>query len=141
MPQTAEKNDELLKYTSDIVSSFVSNNTLSKSDTLDLLRSVYACLGSLNDNNIEVVNMSVPAVSIEDSVTEDFLICLEDGKRLKMLKRYLKARYNMTPDEYREKWGLPVNYPMVAPNYAQRRRVLAKEIGLGKRAVDKRTIR
>lgn len=127
--------NELLAYTSEIVSSYVSNNTLQINEIPLLVDQVFKSLSALkNDNVISVADRPQPAVPIKRSITPDFLICLEDGKKLKMLKRHLKTAYNMTPEEYRERWGLPADYPMVAPNYAERRSALAKDIGLGTRA-------
>ncbi|WND04151.1 MucR family transcriptional regulator [Temperatibacter marinus] len=126
--------DELLEYTVDIVSSYVSNNSLPKSDLSEMITSVYTVLSELEGAKKTSDLALMPAVSVEESITDDYLVCLEDGKKLKLLKRHLKARYNMSPDDYRSKWGLPSSYPMVAPNYALRRRSLAKEIGLGKKA-------
>ncbi|MDA0261898.1 MAG: MucR family transcriptional regulator [Proteobacteria bacterium] len=127
-PETSE----LLALTTNIVASHVSNNALAATDLPQLIQQVYAALSSASSGG---ANSSAPwpqpAVAIKKSVTPDFIICLEDGKKLKMLKRHLKTRYNMTPDEYRERWGLGPDYPMVAPNYAAQRSTLAKKIGLG----------
>lgn len=123
---------EILALTADVVSSHVSNNSVSLTDLPQLLKDVYATLDELAKSPAEVeAPRPTPAVSVKKSITPDFLICLEDGKKLKMLKRHLKTNYNMSPDEYREKWGLPSDYPMVAPNYASQRSELAKKIGLG----------
>ena len=124
-----ENRSELLELTSEIVAAHVSNNTLAVNDLPQLIQDVYSTLAERLQ----------PAVSIKKSVTPDHIICLEDGKKLKMLKRHLKTAYDMTPDEYREKWGLPRDYPMVAPSYAKHRSDLAKEIGLGKIARKGRT--
>lgn len=125
--------DAALRYTTDIVSSFVRNNTLSPSELADLIKVVHRTLAGLSrgeaDPNVE---RPKPAAPIAKSVHADYIICLEDGKKLKMLKRYLRSTYNMSPDEYRKRWGLPADYPMVAPNYAARRSEFAKKIGLGK---------
>ena len=122
---------ELLSLTADIVSSHVSNNTVAVSDLPKLIENVFSTLSQLNiDSHDEEVKQE-PAVSIRSSIKPDYIVCLEDGKKLKMLKRHLMTHYNMTPDEYRAKWGLPADYPMVAPNYAAQRRQLAKKIGLG----------
>ena len=123
---------ELLELTSEIVAAHVSNNTLAVNDLPQLIQDVYSTLASVG-NRESFVDRPHPAVSVKKSVTPDFIICLEDGKKLKMLKRHLKTAYNMTPDEYRQRWGLPRDYPMVAPNYAKHRSELAKEIGLGKK--------
>jgi Predicted transcriptional regulator len=127
----------LLALTSEIVSAHVANNTVAATDLPDLIRNVYGALsGSHEVAEPEPVRPD-PAVPIKKSITPDFLICLEDGKKLKMLKRHLSTAYDMTPDEYRERWGLPSDYPMVAPNYAKQRSALAKEIGLGTKTTTK----
>ena len=123
---------ELLTLTADIVSAHVSNNTVAVTELPELIRLVYATLNSQgSEEKVEPVEKPVPSVPIKKSVTPDYIVCLEDGKKLKMLKRHLKTRYNMSPDEYRKKWGLADDYPMVAPSYAQQRSSLAKKIGLG----------
>lgn len=124
--------NEVLSLTVDIVASHVSNNSVPVSELPTLIAEVYSTLSGLGGQAAEVEERPDPAVSVRKSVTPDYLICLEDGKKLKMLKRYLKTRYNMTPEEYRDRWNLPADYPMVAPNYAEQRRTLAKKIGLGK---------
>lgn len=124
-------NTELLSLTADIVSSHVSNNSVAVSDLPSLISNVYASLAGLGtEAAVEQVKQE-PAVSIRASIKPDYIVCLEDGKKLKMLKRHLMTSYGMTPDAYRTKWGLPTDYPMVAPNYAERRRSLAIRIGLG----------
>lgn len=125
---------ELLEYTTEIVAAHVSNNTVPVSDLSDLIHQVYRTLASVESTTSTAQERPEPAVPIKKSVTNDYIICLEDGKKLKMLKRHLKTAYNMTPEEYRERWGLPPDYPMVAPSYAQQRSNLAKKIGLGTRA-------
>lgn len=128
------KNPEVLMYTTEIVSSFVANNTLNTSDLTNLIQQVYKTLTDLNDDKGSLfADRPQPAVPIKKSIQPDYIVCLEDGKKLKMLKRHLKSAYGMTPDDYRERWGLPSDYPMVAPNYAKRRSDLAKDIGLGTR--------
>jgi predicted transcriptional regulator len=123
---------ELLALTSDIVSSHVSNNSVAMEDLPVLIEQVYNSLDKLGSKAAEpVAERPKPAVPIRRSITPDHIICLEDGKKLKMLKRHLRTAYGMTPEEYRERWGLPADYPMVAPNYANQRRNLAKQIGLG----------
>lgn len=130
---TAADTSELLQLTSEIVSSHVSNNQVQQEQLQDLIRTVYATLHELSvEEPQEPVEELKPAVPIKKSVQDDHIICLEDGKKLKMLKRHLKSAYNMTPEEYRAKWGLPADYPMVAPNYAKKRQELAKKIGLGR---------
>ena len=128
-----ENRSELLELTSEIVAAHVSNNTLSVNDLPQLIRDVYATLETVGTGN-KALDHLTPVVPIRKSVTPEFLVCLEDGKKLKMLKRHLKTSYNMTPEEYRQKWNLPRDYPMVAPNYAKQRSDLAKEIGLGRKS-------
>ncbi len=124
--------NELLALTTDIVSSHVANNPVQVSELPQLIQHVYAALASAsNSAATRAPSRPQPVVSIKKSVTPDFIICLEDGKKLKMLKRHIKTRYNMTPEEYKERWGLSCDYPMVAPNYAAQRSQLAKQIGLG----------
>ena len=121
---------EILALTAEIVSSHVSNNNLTVAELADLIRTVHTSLAGAGEV-CTVPDRPRPAVPIRRSITPDYIVCLENGKRLKTLKRHLHSRYNMTPEGYRERWGLPADYPMVAPNYAARRSVLAKEIGLG----------
>lgn len=123
--------EELLSLTSDIVSAHVSNNTVAVTDLPGLIEQVYKTLAAVGGPGDAAADRPTPAVPIKKSITPDFIICLEDGKKLKMLKRHLKTAYDMTPDDYRERWGLPSDYPMVAPNYAKQRSKLAKAIGLG----------
>jgi predicted transcriptional regulator len=122
---------ELLALTSEIVASHVANNSLGAEDLPALIRQVHAALCALGAPAATVPERPEPAVPIRRSVMPDYIVCLEDGKKLKMLKRHLKTRYNMTPEQYRERWGLPSDYPVVAPNYAAQRSALAKQIGLG----------
>ena len=137
---TEETNQkDMLGLTTEIVSAHVSNNSVSVEDLPKLIREVHASLTRVTKDGGKTEDKPTPAVPIKKSVTPDYLICLEDGKKLKMLKRHLKTVYNMTPDDYREKWGLPADYPMVAPNYAKRRSQLAKEIGLGTRSRNQNT--
>jgi predicted transcriptional regulator len=132
-PKIAE--EELLRMTTDVVAAYVSNNTLPTAQLAEVINAVYSSLKSLEGQVAQVQPEPLkPAISIRKSVTPEFLICLEDGKKLKMLKRHLRSTYNMTPDEYRLKWGLAPDYPMVAPNYAERRSEFAKKIGLGRSA-------
>ena len=132
-PKVAE--EELLRMTADVVAAYVSNNSLPTTQLAEIINAVYNSLKSLEGQTAELQPEPLkPAVPIRKSVTPDFLICLEDGKKLKMLKRHLRSTYNMTPDEYRAKWGLPTDYPMVAPNYAEQRSEFAKKIGLGRGA-------
>ena len=124
--------NELLSLTTEIVSSHVSNNTVAVSDLPQLIKLVYGSLaGQGVEEEKEQPEKLVPAVPIKKSVQPDHIVCLEDGKKLKMLKRHLKTRYNMTPEEYRKRWNLGDDYPMVAPEYAEQRSTLAKKIGLG----------
>ena len=130
-PKIAE--EELLRMTTDVVAAYVSNNTLPTAQLAEVINAVYSSLKSLEGQVPQVQPEPLkPAIPIRKSVTPEFLICLEDGKKLKMLKRHLRSTYNMTPDEYRSKWGLAPDYPMVAPNYAERRSEFAKKIGLGR---------
>jgi predicted transcriptional regulator len=126
---------ELLKLTSQIVSSHVSNNAVGMQDLPELIQRVYASLSGLGQPPAEAKEELRPAVPIKKSVTDDYIVCLEDGKKMKMLKRHLATSYNMTPEQYREKWGLPADYPMVAPTYSKKRQRLAKENGLGRNRV------
>ena len=136
MPEPDEEtraSGEALKLTAQIVSSFAGNNKVSPEELVDIIRSVHRTIASLSDNAPEKpAERPKPAVAANRSVHDDYIICLEDGKKLKMLKRYLRSTYSMTPDEYRKRWGLPGDYPMVAPSYAARRSEFAKRIGLGK---------
>jgi predicted transcriptional regulator len=126
--------NELLALTTEIVASHVSNNTVPVTDLPELIRQVYGSLTNLSPAPApEQPEKPQPAVAIKRSVTPEYIVCLEDGKKLKMLKRHLKTRYDMTPEEYRKRWGLPDDYPMVAPSYAQQRSALAKKIGLGRK--------
>ena len=126
-------NDNLLTLTSNIVSAHLAHNTVSTEDIPALIRKVYSTLANVNQDNVTSSERPQPAVPIKKSIHADYIICLEDGKKLKMLKRHLKTAYNMTPEQYRERWGLPADSPMVAPNYANPRSKLAKDIGLGTR--------
>jgi predicted transcriptional regulator len=123
---------ELLRLATDIVAAYVSNNAVSANDLPEMIRAVHSTLSGLDQPDGGKETDLVPAVPIKKSVTADHIICLEDGKKLKMLKRYLRSQYGMTPEEYRARWNLPHDYPMVAPNYAAQRSKLAKQIGLGR---------
>jgi len=125
---------EILSLTAKIVAAHVSKNTVPVDELPTLIRSVHASLSGLDRGSDVAAERPQPAVPIKRSVTADYIVCLEDGKKLKMLKRHLKTAYNLTPEQYRERWGLSPDYPMVAPNYARQRSRLAKEIGLGTRA-------
>lgn len=124
---------ELLSMTSEIVSGYVSNNAVESAELLNLIKKVYACLGELGGNPSAQADRPEPAVPIKKSIHDDYIICLEDGKKLKMLKRHLKTAFNLSPEQYRERWNLGPEYPMVAPNYAKQRSSLAMQIGLGRK--------
>jgi predicted transcriptional regulator len=123
---------EILRMTSDVVAAYLHNNPLPTSELTAVIQTVHGSLASLNNGADAKPEPQKPAVSIRRSITPEYIICLEDGKKLKMLKRHLRTTYNMTPEEYRAKWGLNADYPMVAPNYAKQRSAFAKKIGLGK---------
>jgi len=127
--------DLLVELTADIVAAYVSNHVVPVTDLSGLIGDVHAALSNTGSPTpaVVVVEKPKPPVSIRKSIEDDYLICLEDGQKFKSLKRHLMTHYNMTPDEYREKWGLPADYPMVAPAYAEARSRLAKEMGLGQR--------
>ena len=121
-----------IELAADIVSAYVSNNSVSASELTTLIGEVHNALLRVSSGTVEVpAEAPKPAVSVKKSITPDYIVCLEDGKKFKSLKRHLRTQYNMSPEEYREKWGLPADYPMVAPNYAQARSALAKQMGLG----------
>ncbi len=125
--------EELLRMTADVVAAYVSNNMLPTAQLAEVISAVYLSLRGLDSKGGDAKGEPLkPAVPVRKSITPDYLICLEDGKKLKMLKRHLRSTYNMTPDDYRQKWALPADYPMVAPNYAQQRSAFAKKIGLGR---------
>ena len=130
MEDEAARSEMLITLTSDIVAAHVSNNSVAVSDLSSLIQNVHGALAQLNASAAPAVKQE-PAVSVRSSIKPDYIVCLEDGMKLKMLKRHLMTHYQMTPDDYRAKWGLPADYPMVAPNYAEQRRTLAKKIGLG----------
>ena len=132
---TASANSlDILGLSAEIVAAYVSQNTVSQTAIPDLIRTVHDALTSLNNGGepVRPQEKAKPAVPVGRSVQHDYIVCLEDGKKLKMLKRYLRSHYDMSPEEYRRKWGLPPDYPMVAPAYAARRSDFAKKIGLGK---------
>jgi len=131
MPDDLNSKD-LLSMTAEIVASHVRNNTVSQGDLAELIRTVHSALNDVSTGHAQ--DRPNPAVAVRRSVTPEYIVCLEDGKKLKMLKRHLKTAYNMSPEGYRERWGLPADYPMVAPNYARQRSALAKKIGLGRRS-------
>ncbi len=130
-PENISK-EQLLEMTTEIVSAYVGNNTIAAGELNELIVSIHDSLHNLTTSGVEVEPEPIkPAVPVRRSVTPDYLICLEDGKRLKMLKRYLRSHYDMSPEDYRAKWNLPADYPMVAPNYSKQRSQFAKDIGLG----------
>ena len=124
---------ELLALTTEIVSSHVSNNSVNQADLTSMIETVFRTLEGLAGPAEEPVEELKPAVSVKKSISDEYIVCLEDGKKLKMLKRHLMTSYGLTPDDYRAKWGLPADYPMVAPAYARKRQELAKKIGLGRK--------
>jgi predicted transcriptional regulator len=130
-PHEKESNETLLSLTTQIVVAQLSHNLTKTDDIPALIATVYQSMNRLVSGIGAAEARTEPAVPVRRSITPDYIICLEDGKKLKMLKRHLKTSYNMTPDQYRERWGLPADYPMVAPNYAKQRSRLAKQIGLG----------
>jgi predicted transcriptional regulator len=134
----ADMNETLITLTSDIVAAHVSNNSVGVGELGTLISGVYGALAGLGQAAVVEVKAPEPAVSIRSSIKPDYIVCLEDGKKLKMLKRHLMTHYNLTPDQYRARWGLASDYPMVAPNYAEKRRELAKKIGLGRKPGVKR---
>ena len=138
MDSILDKNETLITLTADIVAAHVSNNSVAIADLPTLIAIVHGALAGLGATEQPVTEKQEPAVSVRASIKPDYIICLEDGKKLKMLKRHLMSHYGMTPDEYRAKWGLPKDYPMVAPNYAEQRRTLAMKIGLGRGAGSRR---
>jgi len=129
----ADVDTSLLSLTADIVAAHVSNNSVAVSDVPGLIQKVYGSLSGLGTPVQEEAPAKEPAVSVRSSVKPDYIVCLEDGKKLTMLKRYLRTNFDMTPEQYRTKWNLPSDYPMVAPNYAAKRRDLANAIGLGRK--------
>lgn len=131
----SSRHDTLVIAASQIVSAYIVNRPAEKFDLPALTAEVYATLAQLSQGSSAAITQRAPQVPVDESVRPDYLVCLEDGKQVKMLKRYLRSNYNMTPEEYRMRWNLPANYPMVAPNYAKVRSALAKKIGLGRRAV------
>jgi predicted transcriptional regulator len=134
----AAKPQDVLSLTAEIVAAHVSNNTVPLSELPALIQQVFQTLSAIGTGD-EQPPRPEPAVPVKKSVMPDYIVCLEDGKKLKMLKRHLKTAYNMTPEKYRERWGLPSDYPMVAPNYAKQRSQLARELGLGTKTKRRRT--
>jgi len=131
MDNQEEAGEALVSLTADIVSAHVSNNSVAVNDLPTLIQNVHMALSGLGKVQEEAPAKQDPAVSIRSSIKPDYVVCLEDGLKMKMLKRHLMTDHGMTPDQYRQKWGLGPDYPMVAPNYAEQRRTLAKKIGLG----------
>lgn len=131
MELDAERDDALIALTADIVAAHVGNNTIDIAEIPTLIRSVHGALVGLGTTAEAPAQRAEPAVQVRSSIKPDYIVCLEDGRKLKMLKRHLMTHYKLTPEQYRAKWNLPADYPMVAPNYAEQRRTLAKQIGLG----------
>jgi predicted transcriptional regulator len=131
MNDSDQVSETLITLTADIVAAHVSNNSVAVNDLPQLIQNVHGALAGLGGQAQAPEVKLEPKVPIRSSIKPDYLVCLEDGKKLKMLKRHLMTHYNMTPDQYRQRWGLNSDYPMVAPNYAEQRRTLAKSIGLG----------
>lgn len=125
------QSDELLELTAQVVAAHVSNNSIPVNDLPQLIREIYQTMASVGSADSRMAERPNPAVPIKKSITPEYIVCLEDGKKLKMLKRHLKTAYDMSPEDYRERWNLPSDYPMVAPDYAKQRSRLAKQIGLG----------
>lgn len=139
-PKSTITEEDMLHMTTDMVSAYLGNNMLQAAQIPDVIKTVYSSLQEISKAGAGgEKEAQKPAVAIRRSVTPDFIICLEDGKKLKMLKRHLRTTYNLTPDEYRAKWGLSPDYPMVAPNYAKQRSDFAKSIGLGRKGQGGRT--
>ena len=128
----AIENEELLHMTTEVVSSYLSNNAVAAENVPDLIKTVHATMVEISGKAEVEEPKAKPAVAISRSVHDDYIVCLEDGKKLKMLKRYLRSQYDMSPDDYRRKWNLPSDYPMVAPAYSRKRSQFAKDIGLGR---------
>ncbi len=128
----SDSSESFIALTANIVSAYVSNNTVQAGDIPALINQVHSALSRVSSQQpVSASEPTKPAVPVKRSVTPEYIVCLEDGKKFKSLKRHLRTQYNMTPEQYREKWGLPPDYPMVAPNYAQARSALAKQMGLG----------
>ena len=132
---TENKNPTSIKFATDIISAYVSNHNIDKDDLLELIEEVYLKLVKLQSSENAQVQDFKPAVPVEESILENTIICLEDGKKFKLLKRHLSKTYNMSPEQYRSKWGLPADYPMVAPSYSKKRSHLAKASGLGSKKI------
>ena len=131
-PRNMDEKSEVIEMTADIVSAYVGNNSVAAADLPNLIQSVHRALAGISTgSDVQEAAPKEPAVPVRRSITPDYLVCLEDGRKFKSLKRHLRTRYDMSPEEYRAKWGLPKDYPMVAPNYAKARSDLAKQMGLG----------
>ena len=131
--KAAVADDQLLRMAAEIVTAYVGGNNLPSAQISEVIKTVHAALtGLISDSSKPAATQQKPSVPVRKSVTPEYIICLEDGKKLKMLKRYLRSNYNLTPEEYRAKWNLPADYPMVAPNYSAKRSDFAKKIGLGR---------
>lgn len=128
----ASEVQDILSMTTDIVAAYLSNNTIAADELPVMIKSIHGTLSNLTPTETEQLVTAKPAVPVKKSITDEYLVCLEDGQKLKMLKRYLRSKYNMTPEEYRKKWGLAPDYPMVAPNYSKERSAYARQFGLGK---------
>jgi predicted transcriptional regulator len=134
-----ENRNALIDMTAEIVSAYVGNNEISAAELPSLIQQVYVSLADVSQGVVLSDNEPLkPAIAVKRSISSDYIVCLEDGKKFKSLKRHLRAHYDMSPDEYRTKWGLPKDYPMVAPNYAQARSTLAKQMGLGQKSKRKK---
>ncbi len=130
-----------ISLASDIVAAYVSNNKINASEVPTLISNTYDAIAGLRESDARFSNAGEPAVPIKKSITPDYIICLEDGKKLKMLKRYLRTHFDMSPEDYRRKWGLPADYPLTAPNYSKQRSKVAKTTGLGKSSIKRRTVK
>lgn len=129
----SEAREDTLILTAEIVTAYLTNNTVKADDIPGIIRAIHGTLNTLGRESAAPAEVELkPAVPVKKSVTPEYIVCLEDGKKLKMLKRYIRTRYNLTPEEYRAKWNLPADYPMVAPDYANKRSEFAKQIGLGR---------
>ena len=135
-----DNKNALIDMTAEIVSAYVGNNAITAAELPSLIQQVYVSLADVSQGIMVSDNEPLkPAIAVKRSVSSDFIVCLEDGKKFKSLKRHLRAHYDMSPDEYRTKWGLPKDYPMVAPNYAKARSTLAKQMGLGQKSKRRKT--
>ena len=138
MSEKNSNNGDLLRMTADVAAAYLRNNPLPTAQLTEVIKTIYASLQALDRPDGVAQTSQRPLVPIKKSVTPEYIVCLEDGKKLKMLKRHLRTAYGMTPEAYRAKWGLPADYPMVAPNYAEQRSAFAKRIGLGRKTAGKK---